>query len=95
MNPNAPAPAVVGSKAVTRNGGTSDMTDGQFASMWTSRFGDPGPSAGCSGRCGTALGALASAPNFREQAARGSRQGRLSDRVRFGQTATAFLRFKP
>jgi hypothetical protein len=40
-NPNAPAASIVGEKAVTQNGGTPDMTAGQFANLWTSKFGAP------------------------------------------------------
>lgn len=42
-NPDASAASIVGASAVKSNGGTSDMTAGQFASKWTSRFGAPGP----------------------------------------------------
>lgn len=40
-NPDAPAASIVGASAVTANGGTSDMTAGQFASKWTGKFGSP------------------------------------------------------
>jgi len=39
-NPNAKAVDVVGADAVRLNGGTSDMTAGQFASLWTKKAGD-------------------------------------------------------
>lgn len=37
-NPNAPAASIVGTKAVTGNGGRAGMSAGEFASKWTSRF---------------------------------------------------------
>lgn len=39
-NPNAPAASIVGTKAVIQNGGTQGMTAGDFANMWTSKFGN-------------------------------------------------------
>jgi hypothetical protein len=39
-NPGASAVSIVGSKAVTLNGGTSGMTAGEFASIWTAKAGD-------------------------------------------------------
>ncbi|MCW6510960.1 transglycosylase SLT domain-containing protein [Lichenifustis flavocetrariae] len=44
-NPTARAGDVVGDKAVRVNGGDPNMTAGQFAGMWMSKFGDPGPVA--------------------------------------------------
>ena len=43
-NPDQPAAAIVGRAAVTGNGGTADMTAGQFANMWVSKFGANAPS---------------------------------------------------
>lgn len=37
-NPNAPAASVVGGDAVNLNGGSSDMTAGQFANKWLGKF---------------------------------------------------------
>ncbi len=37
-NPDAPAASIVGEKAVTLNRGRPDMTAGEFASMWLSKF---------------------------------------------------------
>lgn len=37
-NPNAPAGAVVGAQAVVNNGGDPNMTAGQFANKWISKF---------------------------------------------------------
>lgn len=37
-NPNKLAVDVVGKRAVTLNGGSEDMTAGEFASLWTSKF---------------------------------------------------------
>jgi Transglycosylase SLT domain len=47
-NPNASAVSVVGRKAVLLNGGTEDMTAGQFAKLWTDKAGnaDAGPGFG-------------------------------------------------
>lgn len=42
-HPNAPAVDVIGKQAVIQNGGTPDMTAGQFANMWTSRFAGNAP----------------------------------------------------
>ena len=39
-NPNASAVSVVGLKAVIQNGGNANMSAGQFASLWTHKFGD-------------------------------------------------------
>lgn len=39
-NPNARAADLVGADAVRLNGGSADMTAGQFASMWTGKAGD-------------------------------------------------------
>ncbi len=45
-NPNARASDIVGQQAVVQNGGAPDMTAGQFAGMWGSKFGGGGaPSA--------------------------------------------------
>lgn len=38
-NPSAPAASIIGAGAVIQNGGTPDMTAGQFASMWENKFG--------------------------------------------------------
>lgn len=38
-NPSAPAASIIGAGAVIQNGGTPDMTAGQFATMWENRFG--------------------------------------------------------
>ena len=38
--PNAPAISLVGTKAVTQNGGSVDMTAQQFANLWMSKMGD-------------------------------------------------------
>ena len=46
-NPNAMAVDVVGRQAVIQNGGNESMTAGQFASLWTSKFGgSPAVSSG-------------------------------------------------
>lgn len=37
-NPNAPAASLVGHKAVVNNGGSSRMSGGDFARMWTNKF---------------------------------------------------------
>jgi hypothetical protein len=37
-NPNAPAASIVGRQAVVQNGGRADMTAGQFANMWLSKY---------------------------------------------------------
>lgn len=37
-NPNAPAASLVGNKAVVNNGGSSRMSAGEFARMWTNKF---------------------------------------------------------
>ena len=37
-NPNAPAASIIGAKALIQNGGTPNMTAGQFAGMWESKF---------------------------------------------------------
>lgn len=37
-DPNAPAAGLVGADAIRLNGGTPDMTAGDFARKWTSRF---------------------------------------------------------
>lgn len=42
-DPNAKAVDVVGVDAVRLNGGAPGMTAGQFAGLWTSKFGDAGP----------------------------------------------------
>jgi hypothetical protein len=39
-NPTGSATETVGSKAVTANGGSEGMTNGQFASIWMKKFGD-------------------------------------------------------
>jgi hypothetical protein len=39
-NPGEPAWKIVGRKAVLQNGGTLEMTAGQFARLWTSKAGD-------------------------------------------------------
>ena len=41
-NPNARAIDVVGAEALQLNGGTADMTAGQFAQKWTGKFGGGG-----------------------------------------------------
>ncbi len=43
MNPDAPAASLVGAKAVTQNGGSSEETAAQFAGRWTGKFGGGGP----------------------------------------------------
>ena len=42
-NPDAPAAAVVGERAVALNGGRPGMTAGQFASQWVNKFGGGQP----------------------------------------------------
>ena len=37
-HPNDPAASIVGLKAVTSNGGTADMTGGQFAALWARKY---------------------------------------------------------
>lgn len=37
-NPNAPAASFVGRSAITQNGGSANMTAGEFAHKWTSKF---------------------------------------------------------
>ncbi len=41
-NPNAPAASLVGARAVVSNGGTPNMTAGQFAGMWERKFNGQG-----------------------------------------------------
>ena len=43
QNPNALATDVVGQQAVLNNGGHPGMTAGQFANLWTSKFGGGAP----------------------------------------------------
>ena len=38
LNPNAPAANAVGASAVLNNGGTADMTGGQFAALWARKY---------------------------------------------------------
>lgn len=45
-NPNAPATAIVGHDAVRLNGGSSDMTAGQFANLWINKFNKVQPGIG-------------------------------------------------
>lgn len=47
-NPDAKASDVVGMKAVIQNGGRPDMTAGQFAKMWTDKYGSGGAELGSS-----------------------------------------------
>lgn len=42
-NPNAPAASLVGANAVRLNGGSSDMTAGEFANKWTSKLNNGAP----------------------------------------------------
>lgn len=42
-NPDAPAASLVGAKAVTGNGGSTDETAAQFAARWTGKFDGSGP----------------------------------------------------
>ena len=49
-NPNARAGDVVGDAAVRANGGTRDMTAGQFAALWTGKFGSGVGGAGGPGQ---------------------------------------------
>lgn len=44
-NPNAPAASLVGAQAVRLNGGSPDMTAGQFAGMWDRKMGGSSPLA--------------------------------------------------
>ena len=47
-NPDAPAASIVGAKAVTQNGGTPNMSAGDFANIWLKKFANvsvPGGSA--------------------------------------------------
>lgn len=51
QNPNVPAVTLVGSGAISGNGGSPNMTAGQFASMWAQKYGGhtaPGNTAGMS-----------------------------------------------
>lgn len=45
-NPNIPAVAVVGQQAVIQNGGSPDMTAGQFAKLWTDKYNSVGGGQG-------------------------------------------------
>lgn len=82
-NPNAPASSIVGAAAVRLNGGSADMTAGQFANLWLEKFnsgygggagGAPAPgiaagqSAGASAAPGSAPTPAAAGPD-RERAA--------------------------
>lgn len=44
-NPDAPAVSLVGKDEIIKNGGTPDMTAGQFASLWMSKFNGANPNA--------------------------------------------------
>lgn len=44
-HPDAPASDIVGRQAVIQNGGSPDMTAGQFAGLWTDRFNPVSPNS--------------------------------------------------
>lgn len=60
IDPDVRAADIVGSKAITLNGGTPDMTAGQFASLWTSKFDKFGGTEG--GGTSVAKGGASSTP---------------------------------
>lgn len=62
-NPNAPASSAVGNAAVVQNAGASDMTGGDFADMWSRRFGGGGASTSPPGSVAPYAVATGTAPN--------------------------------
>jgi hypothetical protein len=43
QNPTAPAASLIGAPAVTQNGGNANMTAGDFAKLWSSKFDGSAP----------------------------------------------------